>query len=844
MALNLFRPQYRTIQNPVNLDVLANTYNTLENKHLQALELRAKYGEALQALPLHPNEDAWVAQRQQDIKNAFNDNLRYGNAAASLDDLVRTWGDIKGDPAMKGRLRANQEYQNYMANLEANKTLDEDTKAYYREKNKYYYQDTYDNTGNIIGGTEWKPLEREVNHVPINLIFEQALKWAAKEGGMGNSVMFLDANGRPTADYSQSITGEMYANIAGKWEKLSPDKVKEAINAAFESIPGAKASFEQQYKVANWKYEHGKSSDITDRNGVRMTKDQYLASKITPFINAVTYHNSYNSITYGDAWKSQLAAKAAVQNRGNVTMSANDLKGLTSVTGDLIRVKNNAPVEAQAEITDNRQKLAEIINSGSGEKLDLHNATSEQIERAIFAIQDPNLRAQAASYNLKIKDAQDYINSISEGKVEKPEFKLYNAIMSMSDLPQGDETEINASKQYTNRIDNLYGSGEAIRKYFTNDQLQQFKTNIGVDNILKSGIVIGGDKNGNNYVQLNKGDYGAAYTFAKGVQSVDKGLFDAIFNSDSTKFTRIQDGQEVEVEELAVGLGNLVNYVNSLERASNRVLDGGEIFKSNIAIASPTPAIAELDILINNGVDVSNNKSRRDALYKQFVDNTIPNIAITQSSGYILDDDTRTYRQMTSEEALENTKILRSDIAKDLKYSIVPDPINGDACIQVTVPGELESNKYSAFAREPRSFIIGSTGINNPEIKRWNDTSEWRSMNKLNKYADAGRPLSLTTDVVFNNIPNVKFTPNGMNNIMVSIDGVNIANVDRGTARSWLKPIIEVQQLAEYSKYNTYPDAQVRPLVRNAAVAIATMSGKDEGAVDYYESIIMQNLGY
>ena len=59
-----------------------------------------------------------------------------------------------------------------MTNLEANKTLDEDTKAYYREKNKYYYQDTYDKNGNIIGGTEWKPLEREVNHIPRNLIYE------------------------------------------------------------------------------------------------------------------------------------------------------------------------------------------------------------------------------------------------------------------------------------------------------------------------------------------------------------------------------------------------------------------------------------------------------------------------------------------------------------------------------------------------------------------------------------------------------------------------------------------------------------------------------------------------
>ena len=75
MAFELFKPTYRTVQNPVNLDVLASTYNTLESKHLQALELKAKYNEALQSLPLHPNEDAWVAQQGQAIQSAFNDNL-------------------------------------------------------------------------------------------------------------------------------------------------------------------------------------------------------------------------------------------------------------------------------------------------------------------------------------------------------------------------------------------------------------------------------------------------------------------------------------------------------------------------------------------------------------------------------------------------------------------------------------------------------------------------------------------------------------------------------------------------------------------------------------------------
>ena len=267
-----------------------------------------------------------------------------------------------------------------------------------------------------------------------------------------------------------------------------------------EAIPGAKASFEQEYKVANWKLDNGKPSDITDRNGIRMTKEQYFESKINPFINAVTYHNSYNTITYGDAWKSQLVASATSKAGSGLILPNQAVKGLTSTNSDLVRIKNNAPVEAQAEITTNRQLLSNILNSVLNEKIDLHTATDEQREQAIASITDPKLRAQAASYNLKIKDAQDYINSISQGKVDIDieKFEVYNAVMSNSDLPNND-----AAEPVKKRIKNFFGDAEAIRQYLTTKELNNFKSLLGVENILNNGIIIGNDSKGRPYVQLN-----------------------------------------------------------------------------------------------------------------------------------------------------------------------------------------------------------------------------------------------------------------------------------------------------------------------------------------------------
>ena len=852
MDISLFQPKYRPIQNPVDLNILANTYNTLEKGHQAAVAQTAAYKQALNELDLNEAEDAWVVQRQQQIQDAFNNNLVYGNAAAAVDDIVKTFGDISADPAMKGRLRAQQDYKTYIANLDANKTLDEDTKEYYRQKNKYYYQDNYDNEGNIIGGTKWSPIEREVNHIPLNLVFEQALKWAAKEEGMGNTVKFLDANGNPTNDYSKSVTGEIFTNISGKWEKLGEDKVRAAINAAFESIPGAKESFEQQYKIANWKYDNGKVSDITDRNGVKMTKEQYLNSKINPFVNAVTYHNSYNTITYGDAWKSQLAARGQVGKSVTTEISPEKLRGLASVQGDLIQVKNNAPIEAQASITANRQELSNILNNTLSNKIDLHTANSEDIINAISTIQDPQLRAQAASYHWKIQNDLEYINSISEGHPDKDAFDAYNSIMSMSDLPDN-----SYGKTWANMLNNLFDGAESVRQYFDEDEFNAFKNNVGLDNIRKSGIVLGTDKNGYKYVQLNADNYAAAYTYANGIKQSEDGFWGKLFSLDRTnKLVRVRNGEEESIDKMVqvpgtqttgsisskIYIDGIVSFVDSLSRASDRVLDGGTIIKSNIGLGAPTPEIANLDILIKNGIDITENKAKRDNAYNQFVSN-ITGISLTQSNGYILDPETNAYRQMTSEEALENTKILRSDVAKDLKYMIVPDPVNGDASVQVIVPGQLD-DAYDSYKREPRSFIIGSTAITDESIKSWNNNTSWLAMNKINKYADSNRPLGITNDVVFDGVPLIKFKPNGINNIIIDVNGVDVGMIDRGTASTYLDPIIQVQQVAEYSKYNDYPTELIRPLVQKAAASIAGMTTNDATDAAYFESIIMQNLGY
>lgn len=198
MPIEEFNPVFRPVTNPVNLDTLGRAYDTLEQGHLRTIETASAVEGELAKLDLNEAEDAWRQEQVAKIRSAVTDNTQYGNAYGALDNVIRANGAIMSDPGMIGRLRAQQDYKQYIDKLDKRTDVPEDYKAYYKEMNKYNYKDITDDKGNIIGGSKWQPVDQEVSTVPMNQILNQALQWAAKESGGGSQTRWLDATGKPT----------------------------------------------------------------------------------------------------------------------------------------------------------------------------------------------------------------------------------------------------------------------------------------------------------------------------------------------------------------------------------------------------------------------------------------------------------------------------------------------------------------------------------------------------------------------------------------------------------------------------------------------------------------------
>lgn len=856
MPINFYTPTFRQQVNPIDLNVLARTYNTLEQGHQQAIQTKSQIDAQLAQLDLNEAEDAWRQEQLNKVRNSLTENMQYGNAYSSLDDIVGTYGDITSSPGMIGRLRAQQDYKAYMNNLDKRTDLSEDYKNYYRIVNKYNYQDITDKNGNVIGGSKWTPIDKEVSEIPMNQILNQALQWAAKEQGGGSQTRWLDANGKVTDDITKSVTGEIYSHTKGDWQRLSKAKLTEAVKAVIENTPGAKASLEQDYKIAKWKYDQNESNpDITDKNGILLTPEQYLAKRIDPFYNAATFYNQDSNTTYGEAWKAQLAlAKQA--GSGNANQRKQAIDNLT-YKGTPVRIDNFMPAQAQAEITSNRQSIAGLLNKYNSDiNIDLATANPNDIRTSIMTnITSPSDRAYALSYLNDIIDNQEYINSLKVGKSQDSidGFDTYNSIISLSDLPSN-----KYSDRYSKYVNQIFGDSSAIRQYFNNDDVyNSFINAIGGEKKASSlGVRFGSDGNGYRYAELPKDYHKSIYSFGKAVKEAEdtRSPLNAFLNSAKTrffgygdKFVRVDSNGEEHHTALPTGnkepyIG-LIYYVDFLKSKNDAVLDGGQITSSTIGISAMTPELAELNFVMSSNPEAASKYSaQKKQLEEQAMSAIKAGIDLTQGESYITSEN-GIFEPMSSEDRKAYTAYLRSAKENEITPTIVRDPKTGDVGVQINIAGYYDTE--GKLKREPITLLVGSGAIDSSIIQSWNQDTSWRAAGKVENYYNANRPISLTNNIAFTGIDKFKLAPNGEGfNLINSTNNQTIGLVSKENAVDIVDNLSQWEQTVTAVKAGMVVDENaVKAIQQNVATKLAQLSGSsDPYVIQYYYDELTNNL--
>lgn len=874
MPIQEFNPVFRPVVNPIDLEKLGQAYDTLEQGHLKAIDTASAVEAELAKLDLNEAEDEWRQQQVNKIRSAVTNNSTYGNAYGALDDVIRENGSIMSNPGMIGRLRAQQDYKKYIDNLEKRTDIPEDYKAYFKEQNTYNYKDITDNKGNIIGGSKWNPAVQEVSTVPMSQLLDKALQWAAKESGGGSQTRWLDSQGKVTNDITKSVTGEIYSSATNKWERLSKDKLAAAVAAVIENTPGAKASLDQDYKIAKWKYDKsgGNNPDITNKDGILLTPEEYLNKRIDPFYKAATYYNQTSSTTYGEAWKAQLALarQQAAAGSGGASNRTGYSDILTTTTNP-IRIDNFVPSTAQAEISTNKQNIADLLKA-SNPNLDfnLDGKTSDDIKQLIKDnIKDPMEQYRALGNLEIIDDAQDYLNGLKEG--QEPDmaeaFDAYNAIVSMSDLPKDNKY----AKQYSKAVNNIFGSSQAIRQYFTSDDsFDGFIASIGGENKAKSLGITFGTKNGKKYAELSRDYNRSLYSFAKASRegiSQNTNIFGALWNDLKGTVNSYwgnnvvqvgTNGDEIPVtgrdvqDNILVGsaksqnrivFGDLIDFVdNRLKSKNDDLLKGGKLQVGQQVVTEPTPNAAELVFQLQTGAIKSSEFTNQYKVAKDQAMKAIRNIDLTQT-GALRVGDNNMFEPIDSEDRKELTAIIRSAKENELDIVAVQDFKTGEWSPQITILGTYDNE--GKLKREPIT-LYAPGGFDSAIVESWNNDTTFKAKKDINIYGAAGRNINLTNASAFANIDKITMIPTG--------DGFNVYDKTNNRSLGSVSPQTAVDLRDTYYQwndiYNLYQTgANVRKeaieaIAEKTAINLANITGAagNQNIIAYYYQQLINNI--
>lgn len=456
----------------VDLNVLNNSFNTLEQGHKEAVQAASELETAMANLDLNEAESEWRWNKINEIKQTVADNTVYGNSYAALDNLIMKAGDLASDPGMIGRLQAQKDFKAYQTQVNEDKTLPQDYKDYYLAVNPYHYEDKVDKDGNIIGGSKWTPVDTPTPVVDATDMLVDAIKIAAEDAG-GNSVSrWIDINGNVTTDPSRAYDGEIFDQTDMTWKRLGEDKIWKALQTVIATRNGAKESLAQDYKIAKWKHDNAVSEnngtavvdDITDANGVLLTPNQYIMKRFQPGIQAASYNNAVVKTNYGAGLSSYLKTSRTPQ------YGSGDYQDMFNIN-DLITSSRGTPVEmdintgAQLTITKNEalSGIKNIIENITGEEMTIKDGqTIDNFESLLGdANIDPDQRQQLGAYILAYNNATRNLNAIRDqlSDADKVTFDFSSRMESGSGLIASSEGGSKYDDKIINWINELYGSG-------------------------------------------------------------------------------------------------------------------------------------------------------------------------------------------------------------------------------------------------------------------------------------------------------------------------------------------------------------------------------------------------
>lgn len=350
---------------PIDLQTLNTAYSNLESMHQEAVKTSSELKNAIGQLQLNESEEPFRQQLVRSVEDTINSNMQYGNLASAYDDIVKLSGDIVSNPALIGRLKAQQEYLKYMQQIETS-DIPEQYKENFKILNPYHYEDKYDDKGNIVGGSKWEPNTLPVKSADYNKVMTTALQYITPTQGKSAIPRFLKEDGTYTNKLEPGVKAVWVDTITSEVTEITEAELKKALESAIKADPNVLASLQQDWKMAKMDYDKGANPLYKIHNGTTtLTFNQFVDNIFNPMVKAKAQRNVNSVVDYNNNFYKDYASVFGV---GDDTTGSRNIV-ISTPEGPLVAVKDFSGVQAINNTYNANNILRDRYKKATGKEL-------------------------------------------------------------------------------------------------------------------------------------------------------------------------------------------------------------------------------------------------------------------------------------------------------------------------------------------------------------------------------------------------------------------------------------------------------------------------------------------
>lgn len=235
-----------------DMNILARSLAQAEERHNTAIEKKSEVDKTLAGLEakLHNDKETqqWFANYKDNIEKQIQDEVNNGNYGSAIRVATGLAGSIPKDPAIQGRIRAEESYQQEVKTQQERrdrKEISQNTYDWWLASNPYKYQDNYDSEGNIIGGTEYIAESRPVADI----------NWAAQAQAAFQMITPYKKTKTKRPSTLGDVTNVKSSTLKGysnEEQSISEQDILDNIETLLSSTSDGYRQAEQAYDVATF----------------------------------------------------------------------------------------------------------------------------------------------------------------------------------------------------------------------------------------------------------------------------------------------------------------------------------------------------------------------------------------------------------------------------------------------------------------------------------------------------------------------------------------------------------------------------------------------------------------